>query len=335
MLKEISRVIEGADSFFLTSHLNPDGDAVGSLLAFRYILSELGHDPVSYMKDPVPDNFRFLPGADKIIHRMDGIKGRTFDLAIVVDSTDWVRTGGPFESDINFGKVINVDHHQSNINFGDINLVDTGASATSEIIYDLLNVMGMPLSIDVATCIYTGIMTDTGCFTYSNTNARAFAISEKLVGAGVVPDAVAEEVNENYSVSRLLLLRMALDTLEFNQDKKIGAMTISQEMFEETKSGPHIIEGFIDYPRFVSGVKVAILFRELEGGGEYKVSFRSRNPLDVARIAGVFGGGGHMNASGCTIEGSLEDVKAEVFRVVEAELEKNSGRKGRKGGEDV
>ncbi len=334
MLKEVFRAIDEAKSFFLTTHLNPDGDAVGSILAFKSILGKIGHDPVLYMKDPVPENFNFLPGSEKIIHEVNGISGRTFDLAIVVDSTDWMRTGGPFEPEISFKRVVNIDHHKSNINFGDINLVDTEASATSEIIYDLLDVMGLPLSLDVATCIYTGIMTDTGCFTYSNTNARAFEISEKLVRAGVAPDMVAEEVNENYSVSRLLLLKMALETLEFNADKRIGAITISQEMFNKTKSGPHIIEGFIDYPRFVSGVKVALLFRELPGGGVYKVSFRSRNPLDVAKIAGTFGGGGHMNASGCTIEGSLPDVKAEVFRVVEAELKKDGGSESLYGGGD-
>ncbi|MBN1573949.1 MAG: bifunctional oligoribonuclease/PAP phosphatase NrnA [Deltaproteobacteria bacterium] len=331
MLREISRVIDDAESFFLTSHLNPDGDAIGSILAFKGILNKLGHDPVLYMEDPVPENFKFLPGSDKIIHHMNGISGRTFDLAIVVDSTDWMRTGGPFEPEVNFRKVINIDHHKSNTNFGDINLVKTEASATSEIIYDLLNVMGLPLSLEVATCIYAGIMTDTGSFTYSNTNDRAFGISEKLVKVGVVPDAIAEEVNENYSVSRLLLLKMALDTLEFSADKRIGAMTISQEMFKKTDSGPHIIEGFIDYPRFVSGVKVAILFRELSGGGKYKVSFRSRNPLDVSRIAGAFGGGGHMNASGCTVEGNLLDVKAEVFKVVEAELKKKRRNEEKRG----
>lgn len=328
MLKEISRAIDKAKSFFLTSHLNPDGDAVGSALAFRSLLTEIGRDVILYMKDPIPDNFKFLPGAGEIIHTMNGIKGRTFDLAIVVDSTDWIRTGGPFDSDIKFDKVINIDHHESNANFGDINLVDTGASATSEIIFDLLNIMGLPLSLDVATCIYTAIMTDTGCFTYSNTNARAFEISEKLVRVGVAPDMIAEEVNENYSVSRLLLLKMALDTLEFSADKRIGAITISQEMFNETKSGPHIIEGFIDYPRFISGVKVAILFRELSCGGKYKVSFRSRNTMNVSKIAEMFGGGGHVNASGCTIEGELSDVKGRVFKAVEADLERDKAQTG-------
>jgi bifunctional oligoribonuclease and PAP phosphatase NrnA len=324
-LKEISRAIEEAESFFLTSHLNPDGDAVGSILALKCLLEKIGRDATLFMTDTIPDNFKFLPGAEEIIHKMNGINGTAFDLAIVVDSTDWERTGGPFEPNISFNRVINIDHHESNSNFGDINLVDTGASATSEMIYDLMETMGLPLELDIATCIYTAIITDTGGFTYSNSNARAFEISEKLVRSGVEPDKIAEKVNESYPVSRLLLLEMALNTLELSTDKKIGAITISQEMFSKTNSGPHIIEGFIDYPRFISGVRVALLYRELPGGEAYKVSFRSRNPVDVAKIAGYFGGGGHMNASGCTIEGKLPDVKKKVLEVVEAELEKVGG----------
>ena len=325
-MKEISRAIDEAESFFLTSHLNPDGDAVGSILAFKWLLSKIGRDATLFMTDTIPDNFKFLPGAGEIVHKMDGISGTTFDLAIVVDSTDWERTGGPFGPEISFNKVINIDHHNSNSNFGDVNLVDTGASATSEIIFDLLETMGISLELDIAICIYTAIITDTGGFTYSNTNARAFEISEKLVRSGVEPDKIAEKVNENYPVSRLLLLEMALNTLELSQDKKIGVITISQEMFNKTNSGPHIIEGFIDYPRFISGVRVALLFRELPGGGAYKVSFRSRNPMDVSKIARYFGGGGHINASGCTIEGKLRDVKKRVFEVVEAEIERVEGK---------
>ena len=324
-MKEISGAIEEAESFFLTSHLNPDGDAIGSILALKCLLSTIGRSVTLFMTDTIPDNFKFLPGAGEIVHKMNGIKDTTFDLAIVVDSTDWERTGGPFEPKIRFNRVINIDHHESNSNFGDINLVDTGASATSEIIFDLLETMGLPLGLDIATCIYTAIITDTGGFTYSSTNARAFEISEKLVRLGVEPDKIAEKVNENYPISRLLLLEMALNSLELSEDKKIGAITISQEMFSKTNSGPHIIEGFIDYPRFISGVKVALLYRELPGGEAYKVSFRSRNPVDVAKIASNFGGGGHMNASGCTVEGKLPDVKKKVLEVVEAEIEKVGG----------
>jgi phosphoesterase RecJ-like protein len=319
MIQKISSALRGAKRFFLTSHLNPDGDAVGSLLAFQCLLRENGCETTAWMADPIPQNFMFLPGADTIIHSREKLRGRSFDVAVVVDSTDWERTGmlddPEIMDSIDCGTIINIDHHNSNSNFGDINLVDIGASAVGELIFDIITEMGGAISIDVATCIYTAIMTDTGNFTYSNTTARSYEISGKLVALGVCPDRIAEEVNENYPVSRLDLLKMALTTIEFSDDMTIGAMTISQKMFQDTETGPDIIEGFIDYPRYVAGVKVAVLFRDLSNGA-YKVSFRSRDNFDVSAIARHFGGGGHTNASGCTIEGKLLDIKKEVFAIV-------------------
>lgn len=325
MLENISRVIKESKSFFLTTHLNPDGDAIGSILAFDSLLRKTGMDGTSYMVDPIPDNFKFLNNSDIVVHSLENLNRKKYDLAIVLDSTDWERVGGRPNGVVEFGKVINIDHHISNSNFGDINLVDPDASAVGEIIYDLICKLDVQLTLNIARCLYTAIMTDTGNFTYSNTNARAFEVSEKLVSRGVVPDTIAEEVNESYSVSRLNLLKMALDTLEFSDDRKIGAMTISQKMFKKTDTSPYIIEGFIDYPRYVSGVKVAILFRELPEGG-YKVSFRSRGSLNVSDVAGIFGGGGHVNASGCSIPGSLAEVKRKVFKIVKKALTKGGGQ---------
>ncbi len=323
MIEEVIRAINEAESFFLTSHLNPDGDAVGSLLALNCFLREQSRKTTPFLADPLPQNFGFLPNSDNILNSLIDIKGRSFDMTIVVDSTDWERTGMGSDpkaaNDLNLGTVINIDHHTSNDNFGHINIVDPEKSAVGEIIYDIIAATKLPLSLDVATCLYTAIMSDTGNFTYSNTTARSFEISEKLVKIGVRPDKVAEKINENYSISRLELLRMALDTLEFSDDNTIGAITVSQQMFKKTNAGPDIIEGFIDYPRYISGVKIAVLFRELKEGG-YKVSFRSRDTLDVSRIAEYFGGGGHTNASGCTINGKLSDVKLKVFDVIKSAL---------------
>ena len=315
MRADISGAIERAERVFLITHLNPDGDAIGSLLACSAYLKKGNRFITVYMQDPVPKNFRFLPGVDMVVHDLAPLKGSRYDVCLVLDSTDWERVGGRPDSDIDLGTIINIDHHVSNRGFGDLNLVDPGASATAEIIFDILSGLNGPLAEDVATCIYTGIMSDTGCFTYSNTNARAFEISRTLVEWGVRPDMVAEQINESYPIARLEMLREALNTLEFSDDMTIGAMTISQEMFQKTNSGPDIIEDFIDYPRFVAGVKVAVLFRELPEGG-YKVSFRSRSSLDVSKVAAHFGGGGHTNASGCTVLMPIDQVKELVFGVV-------------------
>jgi len=315
MRADISGVIERAKRIFLITHLNPDGDAIGSLLACALYLKERNRSVTVYMRDQVPKNFRFLPGVNMVVHDIAPLKGSRYDVCIVLDSTDWERVGGRPDSGIDLGTIVNIDHHVSNRVFGDLNLVDPGASATAEIIFDILSELDGPINEDIATCIYTGIMSDTGCFTYSNTSARAFEISRILVDWGVHPDIVAEQINESYPIARLEMLREALNTLEFSDDMTIGSMTISQEMFQKTKSGPDIIEDFIDYPRFVAGVKVAVLFRELPEGG-YKVSFRSRGNLDVSKVAAHFGGGGHTNASGCTVHLLIDQVKEQVFGVV-------------------
>jgi bifunctional oligoribonuclease and PAP phosphatase NrnA len=324
ILTEIAGTIKGSSRLFLATHINPDGDAIGSLLALNCLLGGLGKDVTAFVADPIPSNFRFLPTSNLVVNELSGRQDRSFDLAIVVDSTDWERTGEDIPSIVRPAKVINIDHHVSNNSFGDINYVDPKASAVGEMLYDVVDALGMKIDARVATCLYTAIMTDTGSFTYSNTTARAFEISEKLVRCGARPAKIAEEINENYSVSRLELLRLALFSLEFTGNRRIGSMTITQEMFKETGTGPDMIEGFIDYPRFVAGVKVAVLFRELAGGG-YKVSFRSRDALDVSRIAGRFGGGGHVNASGCTIPGDLARVKGDVFSETQRVLDETIG----------
>ncbi len=324
ILTEITRTIRDSSRLFLATHVNPDGDAIGSLLALNCLLLGLGKDVTAFIADPIPANFRFLPTSDLVINGLTGRQGRSFDLAIVVDSTDWERTGTDIPSIVRLEKVINIDHHVSNNSFGDINYIDPKASAVGEMLYDVIDALGTGVDSRIASCLYAAIMTDTGSFTYSNTTARAFEISEKLVRCGAQPAKIAEEINENYSVSRLDLLRLALSSLEFSGNRRIGSMTITQEMFRETGSGPDMIEGFIDYPRFVAGVKVAVLFRELTGGG-YKVSFRSRDTLDVSRIAGHFGGGGHMNASGCTIPGELARIKDDVISVTQRVLEETTG----------
>jgi len=323
ILTEIARTIKDSSRLFLATHVNPDGDAIGSLLALNCLFHEIGKDVTAFIADPIPGNFRFMPTSDTVIHTLKGLEGRSFDLAIVVDSTDWERTGVDIPSAVKLGTVINIDHHVSNNSFGTINYIDPNASAVGEMLYNVIDALGARIDARIAMCLYTAIMTDTGSFTYSNTTARAFEISERLVKCGAQPAKIAEEINENYSVSRLELLRLALFSLEFAGNRRIGSMTITQEMFRETGTGPDMIEGFIDYPRFVAGVKVAVLFRELTDGG-YKVSFRSRDTLDVSRIAGHFGGGGHVNASGCTIHGDLTQIKGDVFSITQRALEETA-----------
>jgi phosphoesterase RecJ-like protein len=212
-----------------------------------------------------------------------------------------------------------VDHHVSNSQFGDVNLVDSQASSTAEIVYDLLREIPVKMNLAIAENLYTGVLTDTGSFHYSNTTARTFAVARACVLAGVDPWKVAEKVYETQPLARLRLLPLVLGTLAIEEDGRVSSVVVTQKMLAETGATPALTEDFINYPRSVKGTEVAMLFREINPS-KYRISFRSRGRVDVSRISQGFQGGGHPNAAGCTLEGPLWEVKAKVLAEVRAAL---------------
>ncbi len=301
----------------ISTHQNPEGDAIGSTLALALALESLGKSVRVLTQDPVPETLAFLPGAEKITHQAPA-DGR-FDIAFSVDCGDRARLGEEFGKVKGFGRVINIDHHVSNDFFGDLNLVDPGASSASEIIYDLIRALPAPFSKEVAENIYTGILTDTGSFHYSNTSAKTHAVARACLLAGVGPWEVAQKVYDTQPLSRLRLLPRVLDTMEFSEDGRVSSVMVTQQMLKETGATVAMTEDFINFPRSIQGVEVALLFREVTPE-KYRVSMRSRGAVDVARIAGKFQGGGHPAASGCTVEGTFSAVKAKVLEAVRAVL---------------
>ncbi len=268
-------------------------------------------------QDPTPEILAFLPGAQEIIHQApaDG----WFDIAFALDCGDRPRLGEEFNKVKGIGKIINIDHHVSNSFFGELNLVDPRASSVAEIIYDLIRAIPAPMTPAVAENIYTGLLTDTGSFHYSNTSPKTFAVARACLLAGVDPWKVAERVYETQPLPRLRLLSLVLGTLELSANGRTGSVIVTQRMLEETGATAALTEDFINFPRSLQGVEVALLFREINPK-KYRVSLRSRGTVDVARIAGMFQGGGHPNASGCTVEGSLSEVQTKVLEVVKAAL---------------
>jgi phosphoesterase RecJ-like protein len=315
-LEEICRVFREKDRFLVACHENPEGDAIGSELALALALRKMGKTVTVLNADPVPGNLAFLPGADSVVHEADGSR---YEVAVVVDCGSTERTGRVRAELCKPPVLVNIDHHRTNGGCGSHCLVDPEAAATGMLIYRILSAMGGEIDYDVAVNIYVAILTDTGSFHYANTSPEAFHIAGEMIRRGIDPWAVAEQVYETQSIDRLRLLGRVLGSLEVAAEGKVAAITTMKKDLADFSARKDFLEGFINYPRSVIGVEVAVAFRE-EGNGEFRVSFRSKGRVDVSAVAQAFGGGGHRNAAGCTVPGPLGEVKRRVFGALEAEL---------------
>ena len=315
-LSAICRVLREKDRFLVACHENPEGDAIGSELALALALRKMGKTATVLNADPVPANLLFLPGAGTVVFTEDGSK---YDVAVVVDCGSPERTGRVGQELRKCPLLVNIDHHRTNGDLGELALVDPDAAATGLLIHRVLSAMGYEIGLDVATNIYVAVLTDTGSFHYGSSSPEAFEVAGEMVRRGVDPWAVAEQVYETQSARRLRLLGRVLDSLEVSADGRVACITTTREDLREFASGKDALEGFINYPRSIVGVEVAVSFRE-EEGGVFRVSFRSKGRVDVSAVAARFGGGGHRNAAGCTVPGTLADVKKRVSEALAAVL---------------
>ena len=308
MITKISRIINENKRFLVASHESPDGDAMASTLALANALSEMGKGVVAYNRDAVPADFTFLPGAETIVQNLDGLE--PFDVGFVLDAGELRRAGMHLKECCK--TLVNIDHHPFSEDFGSLYYVDESASATGALIYRILKAMGHPISSRVALCVYTAILADTGSFRYSNADPEAFSIAAEMVAAGVSPWDVASGLYESQDEKRLRLLGSVLNTLTVSSCGRYASVTATLAMMAQTNTGPEYTDGFINYPRSIRGVEVALFFREVSPGN-YKVGFRSKGRVDVGALSRELGGGGHHNASGAMIQGGIEDVRQSVF----------------------
>jgi phosphoesterase RecJ-like protein len=315
-LAAICRTFREKDRFLIACHENPEGDAIGSELALALALRKLGKTATVLNADPVPGNLLFLPGADSVVFQEDGAK---YEVAVVVDCGSPERTGRVGPELRKCPVMVNIDHHRTNGDRGGLALVDPDAPATGILIHRVLTAMGFEIDHDVAVNIYVAVLTDTGSFHYGNSSPEAFLVAGEMVRLGVDPWGVAEQVYETQSATRLRLLGRVLDSLEISVGGKVASITTMQKDLAEFQSGKDALEGFINYPRSIMGTEVAVSFRE-ESGGVFRVSFRSKGRVDVSAVATRFGGGGHRNAAGCTIPGTLAEVKRKISESLEAAL---------------
>jgi phosphoesterase RecJ-like protein len=315
-VQRIIEVIRSSSSFLLTSHEGPDGDAIGSSLALASFLRNIGKDVTVHYQDPVPDLYSFLPGTDTVHPH---IPDKHYDVAFVLDIGERKRAGAEF---CNFSRVtttVNLDHHLSCDNFGDYNLIDSQAAATGILVYRIAKAFGYRFDRETALCTYVAIITDTGSFRYSNANREAFTVAGEMIECGVNAWDVAEKLYENQPRKRLELLAKCLPTLEVFKNGEAASVTVTNDMYAACGADSELTDGFVNYPRSIRGVEVAIFFRQLEER-KFKVGFRSKGKVNVASFSAELGGGGHHNAAGCTVEGTLADVKATVYKIVEESL---------------
>ncbi len=322
-LKKIIDIIRSSRRCLITSHIRLDGDAIGSELALYLMLRDMGKEVSVYNRDATPQMYRFLPGSDQIMNSMDA--GESFDAVFILDCSEIDRVGEEAPRVGAIRNIINIDHHISNGSFGDLSLLDPAASSTGEIVYRLMRELGTNITRDIAVNLYTAILTDTGSFRYSNTDRKTFRIASELVAKGANPWWISQKVYENNPVQKMKLLAKALDTMAFFWDRKIAVIHITKKMLEEAGALWEYTEGFVEFPRSIEGVEVAAFFSEI-GDRIFKVSLRSRGSMDVEKIAGMFGGGGHHSAAACRITGDLESVKKQLVEAVISDAAERSRR---------
>ena len=311
-IENILLEIKKRETFLITTHINPEGDAIGSSLALAIALSSIGKKVSLYTSDPVPKVLSFLPHSDMI--RQVKVVDERFDAVIVVDCGDLERVGFLRADNIPADILINIDHHITNTGFGTLNLV-AEAVAAAELVYQIIKRLGIPVTPEIATCIYTAVMTETGSFRYSNTNRDTFRMAEEMVGFGVNPWEVAEHIYNRNSMGRIRLLGQILANLDVSDNGKIAWVIVREQMYQDTGSTKEDVEDVVNFPRSIEGVEVAVLFRE--SNHDWKISLRSNGRVDVSALALEFGGGGHRMAAGFFIKGSLGDVMKKVITRVE------------------
>lgn len=311
-LEKIASVLKAAERVLIVTHVYPDGDALGSQLALGNIMEELGKVVVLFGEEKVSHLYDFLPGSGRIA--TDPPDGRRFDCIVALDCGDALRLGREMDRLLEIHPFVVIDHHAGHKDFGDLRWVDSQRGSTGEMVFDLAQAMGAKISYDAAFCLYTAIVSDTGSFKYASTTARTLQVAAELIGKGVEPAKVAGRLYDNFTISRLELLKHVLDTLQIHGNGLLAMIHVTRQMFEKTGAVEEETENFINYPRSLASVKIAAFLKEAKDG-RVSVSLRSKGKQhDVASVARQFGGGGHRNAAGFKLTGTtLEEVRQRLL----------------------
>jgi phosphoesterase RecJ-like protein len=307
--------LDAHDDFLILSHIDPDGDAVGSSLGLAWAIRPTGKRVTVANDSPLPANLRFLPGWEEV--RLAREVPGPFHAVFVLDCSSLDRVGQPALALIApDAAVACVDHHAGTDGFGDPRLVDIEASATAELIHDILHACGLPIGPEAAACLYAGIASDTGAFRFQNTTPHVLRLAADLVERGADPSRTALSLFGRKSPASLRVLGLALASLESRASGKVSVLTISRAMFDQAQAAPEDADGIVQYAQSVNGALIGVLIQET-APGEVRISFRSDGTVDVNDIAGRFGGGGHRNAAGARLRGDLAVVRESVLSALE------------------
>ena len=321
-LSQIARFILESKKIGITYHVSPDGDAVGSVLALFNALKSLNKDCYIISKDTLSENLKFLKGAGEITGEITEPVDET-DIVVVLDCGNLERVSANLKEFT--GTIVNIDHHLSNDKYGDINYIDANAAATAEIVFELLNLMGISFENensvikDIGTCMYTSIVTDTGAYRHSNVTERTHKISATLKKIGVDNTFIYQSLFDNKDFSRIKLIGKALSNMQLILNGKVALLEIDKNFTADLGIDIGDTSDIISYGLQIKGVEVTLLLKEVEDG--VKASLRAKSYVDVRKIAEVFGGGGHIRASGIKIRNmSMEEAKYEILNEIQKEL---------------
>lgn len=321
-LSQIARFILESKKIGITYHVSPDGDAVGSVLALFNALKSLNKDCYIISKDTLSENLKFLKGSDEITGEITEPVDET-DIVVVLDCGNLERVSANLKEFT--GTIVNIDHHLSNDKYGDVNYIDSNAAATAEIVFELLNLMGISFEKensvikDIGTCMYTSIVTDTGAYRHSNVTERTHKISAILKKIGVDNTFIYQSLFDNKDFSRIKLIGKALSNMQLILNGKVALLEIDKNFTADLGIDIGDTSDIISYGLQIKGVEVTLLLKEVEDG--VKASLRAKNYVDVRKIAEVFGGGGHIRASGIKMKNmSMEEAKYEILNEIQKEL---------------
>jgi phosphoesterase RecJ-like protein len=313
--EEIASLFESGEKFLILGHVDPDGDCIGSMLAIKLFLSGRGKAAACFAPGGLPEIYAKLPGTDSFLTE-EALSSFDYDIIIALDTPTLTRTAGLART-CEECRIINIDHHQTNEGYGTINVIDGSAAAAAVLVYRLLEAIAPgEITGDIADCLYLGILMDTGGFRFQNTDTEALETAARLIELGARSHELAHEYIYMHKFSVLKLLALVLESLEVRCDGRVAVMEVTQGMLERNGGSMADTEGFVDYASSIDNVSLSALFREV-GPHEIRVSLRSRDPFDVAELAGRYGGGGHRTAAGLTVQDSLQNAKARIIRDLE------------------
>jgi bifunctional oligoribonuclease and PAP phosphatase NrnA len=317
---EIPELFKTQDRFVVVTHVNPDGDAIGSQMGMYLALREMGKQAWPLADRQVPELYHFLPGISDLLTDPSLIDSPNWIIA--VDVAEKYRIAGDISRFHDKARLINIDHHPTNPAFGDVNFIDPHATSTAEVVHRLLKEAGYKISADVGKCLYTGLITDTGGFRFSGVNSRTLEIAAEMLGPGLDSYEITRYLYEEYPLARLHLERLVLERAEILLDARLLLSTLTKADFDRLGAELSIAENLVNRLREFQGIRAAVLITEMEDG-LIRVSLRSKGNLDVSKIAQSLGGGGHHSAAGLKSKLPLTELKSRIIRAVEEALSAN------------